>query len=234
MADFIKKSGYDYHNLSIFESNAIPNAEETHEFFSGWQLLNSPTLVNHLISVLRFKLVNKRKIKIFDNGAIYVAQKNNELVIQKTIELSKAKTISPRFVYSHLVMPHFPYYFDEDGKPNSFEKLVETEASYSKKDYLEYLKYANKKFIKLIDEIQKNSIRPPVIILMSDHGFRELSYRVDKKYLFSNLISICLPNSDYSKFYDGMSNVNFFRAFLNTQFGQTLPLLKDSTIFLQE
>jgi hypothetical protein len=69
---------------------------------------------------------------------------------------------------------------------------------------------------------------------MSDHGFRQFKEPVDKKYYFSNLISIYLPDGNYSGFYDGMSNVNMFRAFLNTEFGQNLPILKDSTIFLRE
>ncbi|MES1223499.1 MAG: sulfatase-like hydrolase/transferase [Bacteroidota bacterium] len=231
---FFKKIGYRFNNLSIFQSDDIQNDQNAHYLFSGKQLLTSPTLLYHLLIELHYKLVVKRKIKSLDNGVTYQIQKSNDSIYQNTIELSKTKSNHPFFIYTHLVLPHFLYYFDRNGKPAPFEKLLGNDRSFSKKNYLEYLQYANKKFITLIDEIQKNSASPPIIILMSDHGFRELNDRVDKKYQFSNLISICIPGTDYSEFYDGMSIVNFFRVFLNTQFGQTLPLLKDSTVFLQQ
>jgi len=69
---------------------------------------------------------------------------------------------------------------------------------------------------------------------MSDHGFRQLADTTAKKYYFMNLNAVYLPAGNYSGFYDGMSNVNQFRVILNAQFGQKLPLLKDSIIFLRE
>jgi len=96
------------------------------------------------------------------------------------------------------------------------------------------LKYSNRKLLELIDHIRKNSPRPPVIILMSDHGFRQLPEGSDQKYYFMNLNAVYLPNGNYAGFYDGMSNVNQFRVILNSQFNQKLPLLKDSTSFLVE
>ena len=102
------------------------------------------------------------------------------------------------------------------------------------KEYIEYLQYCNQKFLELIDHIFKTSRRPPIIIFMGDHGFRHFIKDVDHQYYFMNLNSIYLPDKNYRQFYDSMSMVNEFRVLLNTQFNQHLPLLKDTTVFLQE
>jgi len=49
-----------------------------------------------------------------------------------------------------------------------------------------------------------------------------------------NLNSILLPGKNYNGYYNGMSNINQLRILLNNEFGQKLPLLKDSTIFIAE
>ncbi len=89
--------------------------------------------------------------------------------------------------------------------------------------------YTNKKLLELIDYIKTNAEQPPVIILMSDHGFRQFeeNEKVDNKYHFMNLNAVLLPNRNYSGFYDGMSNVNQFRVdFKFIEFGQKLPTVE--------
>ena len=83
---------------------------------------------------------------------------------------------------------------------------------------------------------QKNETGSPIVLLMSDHGFREFrdEEKVDHKYQFMNLNAVLLPGKDYKNFYKGISAVNQFRAVLNTEFGQELPLLKDSCSYLTE
>ena len=105
-----------------------------------------------------------------------------------------------------------------------------------KKAYIEYLVYFNKKLLELADYIKTNSTHPPIIIFMSDHGFRqfEAGEKIDNLYQFMNINAVFMPDGNYSGFYDGMSNVNQFRVILNSQFGQQLPILKDSTSFLRE
>ena len=85
-----------------------------------------------------------------------------------------------------------------------------------------------------MDHIKKKSVQPPIIILMGDHGFRQFNDSVNKKYYFMNLSSFSIPNGDYTRFYDSSSSVNQIRTFLNIQFNQTLSLLADSTVFIQQ
>ncbi|HEY1023449.1 MAG TPA: hypothetical protein VGE06_14110, partial [Flavisolibacter sp.] len=51
---------------------------------------------------------------------------------------------------------------------------------------------------------------------------------------YRNMNAVLLPNGNYQPFYNGISGVNQFRALLNAAFGQKLPMLKDSTSFLEE
>ena len=133
-------------------------------------------------------------------------------------------------------MPHYPYYFDKDGRPYPLKGLVEDATYFSKERYLQYLQYSNAKLLELVDQIQSKSSRPPVILLMSDHGFREFreEEKVDHKYQFMNINAVYLPSKNYDGFYKGMSMVNQFRLVFNKEFKQKLPLLKDSCSYLTE
>ena len=130
-------------------------------------------------------------------------------------------------------MPHYPYYFDKNGKEQPFEKLLEGNQS-NKEAYIEYLQYSNKKLSELVQHILQSSSSPPVIVLMGDHGFRHFNEPVDNKYYFLNLASVHLPSKNYSGFSDSLSGINLFRAVLNAQFSQNLPFQKDSVIYLKD
>jgi phosphoglycerol transferase MdoB-like AlkP superfamily enzyme len=158
---------------------------------------------------------------------------NNENTYNKTLQISKLQDQKPKFVFTHLHIPHYPYFFDHDGKEQPFEHLLE-DSQINKNHYVEYLQYGNKKYLELVDEILKNAERPPVIILMGDHGFRHFTEDVNPKYFYQNYASVLLPDKQYAAFTDSLSGVNIFRAFLNTTFRQQLPMLRDSTIFIKE
>jgi hypothetical protein len=105
-----------------------------------------------------------------------------------------------------------------------------------KKEYLEYLQYSNALFLETIDQILTKSKKPPIILFMGDHGFREFTDGFEKNapFYYMNLNAVLVPNSNYKEFYNGISGVNQFRALLNTSFGQHIPYLKDSSILLYE
>ena len=101
-------------------------------------------------------------------------------------------------------------------------------------DYIEYLQYGNKRLLELIDNILAGSVSPPLIIVLSDHGFRHPEKKADPAYDFINLNAVYFPDGNYSQFYDSISNVNQFRLIFNQYFGQRLPMLKDSTTSLRD
>ena len=101
---------------------------------------------------------------------------------------------------------------------------------------MDYLQYCNGVFLDVIDNILKNSPKPPVIVFMGDHGFREYPNLIaeNSPYYYMNMNAVYLPNKNYTPFYKGISSVNQFRALLNSSLGQRLPMLKDSAVFIRE
>jgi arylsulfatase A-like enzyme len=100
--------------------------------------------------------------------------------------------------------------------------------------YLDYIPYTNTKIKELIATIQHNTNDSAVIIFMGDHGFRENGVIANPSNNFQNQNAVYFPGKDYHLFYDSITNVNMFRAVFDKLFKQNIPLLKDSSIFLQD
>jgi hypothetical protein len=226
---FIKKQGYTVFNHSYFEVDNKKKAVFNPFYPSSESLFIYQTFTHRLQKDIGFHWLSEKDIEKVVKHHLY----NNKTIEQLARETALKKDITPKFVYTHLAMPHHPYYFDRNGNEYPYKQLTDS-FTMNKKAYIEYLEYANTKLLQLIDHIKSSSAKDPVIILVSDHGFRQLPADVPGYYWFINFQAVHVPASDYSKFYPGMSNVNLLRAFLNTQFNQRLPMLKDSTSFLKE
>ena len=230
---FLRYHGYTFYNYSVFDFKGQPARVRENFLPAKTRLITSQTFLNRIDRDLRFNLITRFKSKKAIEREIYSNKENNENIFRLTIKITNEKINKPKFVYTHLMMPHYPYYFDKNGKEMSFEKLTEGN-QVNQQAYIEYLQYANKRLLALIDHIQQASVNPPIIILMGDHGFRHFTRPVESKYYFLNLMSVYLPSKNYAAFHDSLSCVNFFRSFLNTEFNQHLPYLKDSTIYLND
>jgi Sulfatase len=231
--------GYSFYNYSSFEFKGHSSPVKA-AFIAGKTIpITSQTFLARLRRDLGYHLITTLKLKWVMKKFYYDDLYNNEKVYELTMSVAAKKNKKPKFVYTHLVMPHYRYYFDSIGNATPFEKIIDDNYCADKDAYIEYLQYANKKLLALLDSIKKTSASPPVIILMSDHGYHQFLSdedikKVDKKYYFMTLNAVYFPNGNYSLFYDSMSNVNQFRVVLNSLFRQNLPLLKDSTIFLAQ
>jgi hypothetical protein len=228
----LKSFGYDFINQSLFTFADEPVGYDYHDFYlTGKRLITAQTLTGRLKTELAYHLTTTFK---FD-WAIKNFTKTLTSDIQKkyanTIAIAGQQSNKPRLIYTHFVMPHYPYLYDKDGREVSFEQSIQGE----RKDlYLGFLQYCNRLCLSLVDSILKKDLTNPIILLMSDHGFTKFGNGADQSYHFQNMVNIYFPGQDYSKVPDSLSNVNVFRVLLNTQFRQQLPLLKDSTFFLQE
>lgn len=227
MVNFLKLAqGYQIYNLSFFDIHKKKRLTQN-ILTSNSDILSGATLFNKLRFTFGAKLASKEKLYNLKLRQFYDNQKIGKYLHKSISLISK----SPKFIYAHLNLPHWYYYFDSAGNRINLTKLNEEQRT-DKKAYIQYLQYTNQYVLKLIDEIKAESSNPPVIFLISDHGFRQFAEKADKKYYFMNLNAVLLPSQNYNSFYEGMSNVNIFRTFLNTQFHQNLPLLADSSVFI--
>ncbi len=233
LSDFFSQIGYLYHNTSFFNDSISKKFPHTLSAFLPNQifLLNRLTLANDLATTLR-PLAQKTGLikKVPENFEPSVGY--NQYIFDQSVALSKENTGRPKLVYSHFFMPHAPYYFDSSGQllpPGQ----TGWEHNYNKEKYLSYLRYTNHELLRLVDSIQMGSNGNAIIVLLSDHGFRQFREPVKREYFFSNISAVYLPGQNYALLYDGISNVNVFRSILNTQFNQSLPMLPDSMAALR-
>jgi hypothetical protein len=223
----LAKHGYEFHNYSVFDILDQPSIIKESALPERTRFITAQTLFNRLYTNLMFNMFDKLS-PAQKKKRLYLAFNSNKRAIDSTRSIINTRRERPKFVYTHLIMPHFPYYFDSTGKERKLEELgLGMELNIKK--YIEYVHYTNRLLLDLTEKIRAHSSKPPVIILVSDHGFREYPDPVDPKYHFINQMSVHLPGGDSASFYNGISNVNLFRMIFNKVLNQKFPLLKDST-----
>jgi len=230
LQQYLEACGYQTHNLSTFDLAGQPTLSVETFLPTKTKFITAQTFVSRLERDLFFNLVTRLHIRSVLKKVVYNSRANNELLYNQTLAAA-GKTGRPKFVFTHLMMPHFPYFYNENGQPTAYDALFSLE---NKQQYLSYLKYTNKKFLVLIDGILRSSERPPLLVLMSDHGFRDYNDPNRQDYTFMNLCAVYNPGASINPIHQRRSNVNLFREILNTRFAQKLPLLKDTTIFLKD
>lgn len=152
----------------------------------------------------------------------------------------------PTFTFTHILSPHPPYLFDRDGViPGQTDLEILNQGFSDREKYVDQTIYVNKLVLEMVDNIQKNSERPPIIIIASDHGpasslgdadFSESDpAKFDKEGIIERmgiLNAYYFPDQDYSKLYESITPVNSFRLVLSKYFGrEDLSLLPDQSYF---
>ncbi len=219
-------------NYSFFKIAEQYPLQEINYFPVGTKLIIKHSFIARLNNDIGHNFLSARKTKnelnrLKKKSQAFAKQtlSRDDFTMQRLIsEIRSKEDDTPRFVYCHFLMPHSPYLFDKNG--NRADPNATKEAQ-----YISYLEYTNKRMLLAIDKILAGSATPSVILLMSDHGYRDDDNPKLSSDRFLNLNSIYLPGKNYSKYYKGISNVNMFRIFLNEHFKQQLPLLADSTVF---
>ncbi|RYY64933.1 MAG: hypothetical protein EOO12_08330 [Chitinophagaceae bacterium] len=124
----------------------------------------------------------------------------------------------PRFVYQHLLLTHHPYLFDSSGRPKERMATAAEEPA----AYLDQVRVANRILLEQVIRIRREGRRNTVILLLSDHGYREGGARYNS---LDNLFALYFPRVDYEDAAAAASPVNAFRVVFNRYFGQQWPLL---------
>lgn len=133
-----------------------------------------------------------------------------------------AREPGPKFVFIHLIVPHAPFAFDENGNPADPNQLG------GNRGYIAQVKFINKFLLPELKTLIEKSAQPPVIIVQGDHGplEKDLQLRILNAYY--------LPNGGAEALYPGISPVNTFRVVFNAYFGAAFPLLEDVSYYPQK
>ena len=130
------------------------------------------------------------------------------------------------FTFAHLIIPHIPYVFDADGSLledpgyNSAEGGYAVNEMYELDGYEKAVQFINRQILSICQEILENSDSEPIIIIQSDHGWKD-----DHRHKILNLYYF--PDGDYESLYPSISPVNSFRIVLSEYFSMDYELLED-------
>lgn len=104
------------------------------------------------------------------------------------------------FSYAHLILPHYPFLFDEYGNANSTYLYY----SWDNNVYLGQLKYTNKVIEKFVDKIIEEDPYS-VVIIQSDHGSRNLLHRYKS-------LKERKPNDEEIEYMKSILNVVYYKG----------------------
>ena len=139
----------------------------------------------------------------------------------------------PRFVYTHLLLPHPPFIFDENGN------LLPPQAADDWHYYLGQYKYATKLAEQLIQQLLASADpdNPPIIILQSDEGARNLQRRSADNVIMNGYLedypgkynqyilnALYLPGFDVSQLKQDMPPVQTFQLIFSHYLNINLPI----------
>ena len=235
--ELLEHKRYNIFNFSVVEIDRTKNNYAIN-FFSEIPGLYIATLSTSLYAFLINYLV-----PIFPQ-----INTNRELNILKSIEpVITSKVESPKFVLYHSMLTHFPYYLNEEGNISSEieqhgprykiiqDWLVNKKGYYTigsvKKDslwmkgYLNHLTYTNSMILKFVKNVLKSNRSPPIIVILSDHGFRFILNRSIEQIeseKYSNFCAIYYPDRNYKNLYDSITPINVMRLILNKAL--TIPI----------
>lgn len=156
--------------------------------------------------------------------------KHQQMVLFTTAKLSQLQEIqSPKFIYSHILLPHFPFMWDSNGgfnAPENYQNWNYYEGNYN---------HAVKTITKLIKDILAVSDpqNPPIIILQSDHGARNKDTKSPGSAILPDfpedfktniLYTLNIPGFDTSQLTQDINPINTFPIIFNYLFDENIPL----------
>lgn len=230
---FLQKNKYRIVNASTFP---LYKDDTTFFYRFGWghpeELILNQTLVTHIITTYKWLLSSwfPSHIKSMDE-IIYL---DDLRTTKKSLERVNAEIVSkdsskPKFVYTHLFIPHEPFKYDSTGAiiPWSHDLY---NGELSNKLFISQLVYCRKLISELSYNIQKNASRSSIIIFQGDHGIRS-DFNNDNN-AFNVLNAFSATHEKKFKIINEFYTPNTFRLLLNTYFGKNLPMLETKHYFI--
>lgn len=152
---------------------------------------------------------------------------------------AQAKAPGPKFVFAHFMPPHYPYLFDREGRvlrrANISDQFEFQKRLWEDRDsYVNQLVYVNRRIGEAIGRLLAESARPPVILLVSDHGpnLKDHLEREEQRHIrLANLTAMHLPGAPARYLPPDATPVNHLRRVFNFYFDAHMPLLPDRYYF---
>lgn len=239
---FLQERGYEYLHLGVRRGATYDNSAADRTFIYGEQtefsaVLADTTLLTAIASFTTSDVLSGTS-ELYRNHSLY--QMN---VLE---QLASARSLRPRFIFAHLLLPHPPYVFNADGSWVTTRQAAERTPE---QQYIEQLRFANDRILALLDAIQASPDVPPVIVLQADEGpfpdryaRDELSFQwreaTDAELVqkFSILAAYRVPGVSAAELElsSTPTPVNAFRAVFNALFDAGFETLPDRNLIFSD
>ncbi len=226
LTSFLKKNEYKIINNSIFniKNSNIDLKQKIAE--TPFEYLTNKFFFTNVYKDVFWPISSfKFKDEFFSKFTIKSLFYNNI----KSIEFLKKQNLKSNFFcYSHILMPHPPFFTNRNGDfLNQNEILLH---GLNNNNYKEYLIYTNTKIKEIVNNLNKKNPND-IIIITGDHGLRAISDTCLFN-MYNVFFSIRLPENNYENISDLKSSVNIFPFILNKYFNQKIPMIKDTCFII--
>ncbi len=150
-----------------------------------------------------------------------------------------------KFVFVHLLSPHFPYVFDSHGdrvpyKNQMDKKISSSRYEMNKEGYLQQLQFMSDKLLETVQYILSHSESTPIIILQGDHGFslyddssfaEKLPADETVNARLRPLGAYLFPEGGDSVLYDSISPINMTRGLMRYYFNRKDLVKTEDKVF---
>jgi hypothetical protein len=155
---------------------------------------------------------------------------------------SRGDKTQPNFTFAHVLAPHPPYIFDQNGSWPSYDNEANDNGIPEKTKYTNELNYLNKRIKDTVSYIRQQSPNAVVFIqadegpypaefrgeITAQHNYNPINLPLgDMKQKFGILASYYMPGVDSSEVKNIDASVNTFRFILDHYLGYNLPMLPD-------
>ncbi|UCH97225.1 MAG: hypothetical protein JSV88_10345 [Candidatus Aminicenantes bacterium] len=226
VVEILKKTGYKIITFPVKDEALFTGSDLVFNFSEE----KKSTWINDFYMTLLKTTMLKILYELYINEKYYsyYYRKKTLYIFEQLETLPRLK--GPKFVYAHIVSPHWPFVFDREGGPVDPRHFSDIK---NKKYYLDQYIFINKKLKHLVEALMDQSPLPPVIVVQSDHGPRGFGpgggyYQLDVGDEWKRIFNAYyLPGKNYEGLYPSISPLNTFRLIFNLYFNTDYPLLKD-------
>ena len=229
---------------------------KTYNFVSDWAGTNENYPADIIYSESKFFKIFGLNILTSESNMVFLKTTLLSPLIQEVWENAlRKKTLSvfekmpdipyqegKKYVLAHIMSPHPPYVFTEDGDEVNNPNLNNADEGVNRRPYyLAQLKFITMQTLPMLNRLINNSKKPPIIILQSDHGPGSIfGTRKDWKSNYNQLAveersnilyAVFMPDKKYDQFSNTMTPINTYRILFNKYFKDTYQLLPDRTYY---
>ncbi len=236
--------------LAMLEDNRLSRFLHTQGYqtvlfssgFPATDLIQADQRIELPVSINAFQneLINKTPLRLALMDTQYNIHRGR--ILYQFAHLTEAANASqPRLIFAHILAPHPPFVFKEDGSPLPADRefVLEDGSHFTdwlgrevyQQDYRQQAIFITQETQALVEQLL--ALDPqPIIILQSDHGPGSMmdwnsAANTNMPERLSILNAYYFPTQDYTRLYPAITPVNTFRVILDQYFGAALGLLPD-------